>query len=219
MGQFSSNISQVRMWSVETLLCLTLLQATVHSVSGLDMYQDAVDKYAKWIKKYGSQRSQRNTNLDLSNILFVPHRPKSVKSAVKAPQLSLSSLREFEEELLSPDTVRNVRNNEIENSYGFSLKGLPPHKQRKSFPYYGRKRRDVRGERPLRGWTILDPNTGRPIDGVGLEANLRSVRKPQAPSFPLAEDTGSSYSEFRDENGQVQPIYKYFKKYPHGYSG
>ena len=59
-------------------------------------------------------------------------RAKSVKSAVKAPALSLSSLREFEEELLSPDTVRNVRNNEIENSYGFSLKGLPPHKQRYS---------------------------------------------------------------------------------------
>ena len=55
-----------------------------------------------------------------------------MKSAVKAPELSLSSLREFEEELLSPDTVRNVRNNEIENSYGFSLKGLPPHKQRYS---------------------------------------------------------------------------------------
>ena len=87
-----------------------------------------------------------------------------MKSAVKAPALSLSSLRDLEEELLSPETVRNVRNNEIQNSYGFSLAGLPPHKKRKSFPYYGRKRRDVRQERPVRGWTILDPNTGRPIE-------------------------------------------------------
>ena len=62
------------MWSLEMLLGLTLLQATVHSVLGLDMYQDAVDKYAKWIKKYGSQRSQRNTNIDLSSLIFVPHR-------------------------------------------------------------------------------------------------------------------------------------------------
>ena len=59
---------------MEILLGLSLLQCTVHSVSGLDMYQDAVDKYAKWIKKYGSQRSQRNTNLDLSSLIFVPHR-------------------------------------------------------------------------------------------------------------------------------------------------
>ena len=62
------------MWSLEILLCLAVLQATVHSVVGLDMYQDAVDKYAKWIKKYGSQRSQRNTNIDLSSLIFVPHR-------------------------------------------------------------------------------------------------------------------------------------------------
>ena len=62
------------MWSVEILLCLAVLQATVQNVSGRDMYQDAVDKYAKWIKKYGSQRSQRNTNIDLSNLIFVPHR-------------------------------------------------------------------------------------------------------------------------------------------------
>ena len=60
---------------MEILLCLSILNSlTVHSVSGLDMYQDAVDKYAKWIKKYGSQRSQRNTNIDLSSLIFVPHR-------------------------------------------------------------------------------------------------------------------------------------------------
>ena len=57
---------------------------------------------------------------------------------------------------------------------------------------------------------------------VGLEANLRSVRKPQEASLAslsqLDED-GMSYTEFRDENGQIQPIYKYYKKYPHGYSG
>ena len=49
---------------------------------------------------------------------------------------------------------------------------------------------------------------------VDLEVNLRSVRKPQP-----AGETGPSYTEFRDENGEVQPIYKYYKKYPHGYSG
>ena len=35
---------------------------------------DAVDKYARWMKKYGSQRAQRNTNIDLNNFIFVPHR-------------------------------------------------------------------------------------------------------------------------------------------------
>ena len=50
---------------------------------------------------------------------------------------------------------------------------------------------------------------------LGTDAQIRSVRKPA--SLP---DTGAlSYREFRDEDGQLQPIYKYYKKYPHGYSG
>merc|ERR1711953_1271744 len=88
--------------TVEILLSLALLQ----SVAGLDMYQDAVDKYARWMKKYGSQRAQRNTNIDLNNLIFVPHRPNSGHSAIKAADLSLTSLRDFEEELLTPETVR-----------------------------------------------------------------------------------------------------------------
>ena len=54
---------------------------------------------------------------------------------------------------------------------------------------------------------------------VGLEANLRSVRKPEPATPAGQEESGTSYTKFRDENGEVQPIYKYYKKYPHGYSG
>ena len=43
-------------------------------IANFVIFQDAVDKYAMWMKKYGSQRAQRNTNIDLSSLLFVPHR-------------------------------------------------------------------------------------------------------------------------------------------------
>lgn len=43
-------------------------------IANFALFQDAVDKYAMWMKKYGSQRAQRNTYIDLSSLLFVPHR-------------------------------------------------------------------------------------------------------------------------------------------------
>ena len=74
-------------------------------------------------------------------------------------------------------------------------------------------------------------NDFRPI---GTDAQVRSVRKPENTEIP----SSISYTEFKvniytnevimkywgdiifqDENGQIQPIYKYYKKNPHGYSG
>ena len=53
---------------------------------------------------------------------------------------------------------------ETDNSYKFSLAGLMPHKKRKHFPYYGRKKRATTQQRQTVGWTLLDPNTGRPLE-------------------------------------------------------
>jgi len=191
----------------------------------MDKYEDSLEKYSRWMEKYGNggERSQRQT--DLTNLIFVPHRPSSEGRVIPGRQdFAPASLRELEDELLPPNNVRNVRNNLVlpttSSVYDFSVKGLLPHQQRKSFPYYGRRRRSPgTGARPevTSGWTILDPVTGREIqESIGTDVNLRHVRKPSQLSN-LESDV--SYTSFKDENGQRQPIYKYFKKYPHGYSG
>ena len=80
---------------------------------------------------------------------------------LKVSDLAPVSLRELAEELVLDDKIRNVRDNEVESGYDYpSLHGLLPHKKRKSFPYYGRRRRDTG---VTAGWTILDPVTGRQI--------------------------------------------------------
>ena len=76
-----------------------------------------------------------------------------------------ASLRDLDQDLFLTENVRSIRNNEVEpssHSYyrGFSSKGLLPHQKRKSYPYYGRKRRS---SGVVSGWTILDPVTGRQI--------------------------------------------------------
>jgi len=182
----------------------------------MDKYQDSLSKYSKWIAKYGGQRAQRNTGTDFSNLIFVPHRPRENVKPLKLSNIAPVSLRELAEELVLDDKTRNVRDNEVGSVYDYSLEGLLPHKKRKSFPYYGRRRRDTG---VTAGWTILDPVTGRQItEPIGTEVQLRTVRRPSN-SDADADQPQLSYTEFQDENGEMQPIYKYYKKYPLGYSG
>ena len=36
-----------------------------------------------WIQKYGSQRAQRNTNVDLNSWIFVPHRYEQAEEVME----------------------------------------------------------------------------------------------------------------------------------------
>ena len=87
-------------------------------------------------------------------------RPRENVKPLKFSNIAPESLRELAEELVLDDKTRNVRDNEVGSVYDYSLEGLLPHKKRKSFPYYGRRRRDTG---VTAGWTILDPVTGRQI--------------------------------------------------------
>ena len=53
--------------------------------------------------------------------------------------------------------------------YRVPLSGTPLYKKRKTYPYYGRKKREAeiilkRVPRQSGGWTLLDPATGRPVE-------------------------------------------------------
>jgi len=50
---------------------------------------------------------------------------------------------------------------------------------------------------------------------------VRSARKPNDPesgSETVPELPRLSYTQFKTKAGEIQPIYKFYKKYPFGYS-
>ena len=74
------------------------------------------------------------------------------------------------------------------------------------------------------------------IRDIGTQVQLRKVRRPNPDVAAAADQTGLSYTEFQvfglcfwswalqdldlslqDHNGDIQPIHKYYKRYP--YSG
>lgn len=70
------------------------------------------------------------------------------------------------------------------------------------------------------GWTLLDPATGRPIqdnikDDFFEDPLNRNVRRPSQ-GVP---ETFKEHTHWEDNDGNKQPIYKYHKRYPFGYSG
>ena len=102
---------------------------------------------------------------------------------------STSSLGNLESELVSPDVIRNTRNQQNANEECKSIKqsdinsfilqiglggaeyisshGTPLYKLRKRYPHYGRRKRDaetILSRKPRQSpWTLLDPATGRVI--------------------------------------------------------
>eukprot|EP00091_Calanus_sinicus_P025658 TRINITY_DN9911_c0_g1_i1.p1 TRINITY_DN9911_c0_g1~~TRINITY_DN9911_c0_g1_i1.p1 ORF type:complete len:226 (-),score=57.94 TRINITY_DN9911_c0_g1_i1:170-847(-) len=221
------------------MLCrLSLVVALVVAlgvVGAVDKYQDALNKYASWKEKHGAKRGERNVaNLDRKAVgqgIFVPHRPKNGGLQFLPSTISShTSLTGLGNDFINKQVIRNTRNNQNFNEvpdYRVPLAGTPLYKKRKSYPYYGRKKRDA--ERILvrvprqSGWTLLDPATGRPVENIGLEANVRSPRKPSDPESAseseVAQDLPTlSYTQFKTKTGDIQPIYKFYKKYPFGYS-
>ena len=104
---------------------------------------------------------------------------------------STSSLGSLESELVTPNVIRNTRNQQIVNEESKSRRnflkyhltsmsqiglggteyisshGTPLYKLRKRYPHYGRRKRDVETilSRKTRQspWTLLDPATGKVI--------------------------------------------------------
>jgi hypothetical protein len=93
------------------------------------------------------------------------------------------------------------------------------------FPQENRNENRPRQEnrpRPIRqtGWTLLDPATGRPIenkikDDFFEDPLNRNVRRPSQ----AAPETFKEHTHWEDNEGKQQPIYKYYKRNPFGYSG
>jgi len=200
----------------------------VGSVTAYDKYQDALDKYAKWQQQFGVpttvKRIERNS-ADLKKFslnsrgggagpIFVPHRPK--EGGRQFQLSSTSSLGSLESELVSPDVIRNTRNQQNANEIGLggaeyiSSHGTPLYKLRKRYPHYGRRKRDtetILSRKPRQSpWTLLDPATGRVIK---LKTDpLLSVASPtfQRPS----RNAGSGYL-----SADGVPLYKLRKRHPH----
>jgi len=99
----------------------------------------------------------------------------------------------------------------------------PLYKHKKKYPYYGRRKRDsdtiLKRVPRQAGWVLLDPATGRPVENIELEVNVRSPRKPSDGEVKVTEELPKlSYTQFKTKAGDIQPIYKFYKKYPFGYS-
>jgi len=102
-----------------------LLLLVVGSAAAYDKYQDALDKYAKWQQKFGlptpTTRRERNSadlkqvsvnsRRDLTGPIFVPHRPQDAGGR----QFLVSPLASLEQEVVSPEVVRNTRNHQDRN--------------------------------------------------------------------------------------------------------
>jgi len=213
-----------------------------------DKYEDAVKKYESWKARYGfplAKRTDRETGQhkhSLTNAGFLPHRPVSGgrRFLIDEPSQQASELGLLENEVYSPYVLRGTRESHatvdeigLGGSEYISAYGEPLYKIRKRYPHYGRKKRDIEFLPVLKrvprqdstdgkkGWTLLDPNTGRPVELAmpDLEPNQRVPRKPENEESQVTDDESINYKTFEDKDGQVQPIYKYYKKYPFGYSG
>merc|ERR1719431_1621549 len=113
-------------------------------------------------------------------------------------------------DLSNHQVVRNTRNNQQINEVRDYR--TPLYKHKKKYPYYGRKKRD--SETILKrvprqaGWVLLDPATGRPVENIELEVNVRSPRKPSDDETEVTEELPKlSYTQFKTKAGDIQPIY------------
>merc|ERR1712098_253383 len=142
---------------------------------------------------------------------------------VRNPETQLQNIEEFTE---GQNTREHSSSSDSTQQYDY--------KYSRRNPYGGRKRREVIdgglahtyrilsrvARSPQRGWVLLDPSTGRPIeqDQAELPPNLRTPRKLGLLSSG-SQDTHTNLRTFQNSAGVTQPLYKYYKKYPFGYTG
>jgi len=224
----------------QTGIILGLILAVV-SAEAFDKYADALAKYKKWQQKYGVpkeiRRGERNRETERSgdgNSIFIPHRPG--KEGGRQFQLGEISHRndilEFQTVFKSPSVVRGTRGstNYYQTGLGgseyISRHGTPIYKLRKQNPQYGRKKRDTTSiDGPgIQGWTLLDPNTGRPLGQSSYRSDispvLRLARNPET-ELQEIEDINTNQSELLGGSEYLRddgtPLYKRRKISP--YSG
>jgi len=234
----------VEMWRLLVSLSLFAGQGLTY-----DKYADALAKYQDWQEKYGTVVQKKQERLTRHspdyyvnrvgdvNAIFLPHRPRNGGKQFIVSDISSQNqdFPQFENELYSPAVTRGTRGSSASiNEVGLggseyiSANGVPLYKLRKRYPHYGRRRRStddsvilsrVPRQQGGRGWVLLDPNTGRPVEDAvsDLEPNLRNTRKPVDESFQQ-QPSDISYRTFQDKEGNTKPIYQYYKKYPFGYS-
>jgi len=216
------------------LLCAIL---TLASVGAYNKYEDAMAKYKKWQQKHGGSvqirrdpRQAATKRIGKPNSLFTPHRPtrQGGKQFQPAQVSQNTNLLGFRGELPSPSLVRGTRGNALSNQIGLggaeyvSPHGTPIYMLRKRNPLYGRRKREAR-EQP--GWTILDPNTGRPVssspltsadEGLGNSiAVQRQTRNPEPQNLNefYSQTSANPGAEYLRSDGS--PLYKSIKSSPY----
>jgi len=202
-------------------------------------------KYKAWHSKYGlgavkvviegtdSNRIERNVN---NGKIFRPHRPRDGGGRfVFSSALSPLSLQEAELGLgpglglgEGPSVFRGTR--QPQGGYQTGLGGqeylsggTPLYKIKKRFPLgYGRRKRSAQS--PSSPWVLLDPATGRPVEGTndrGGEISGEGFdffqdlnrRKRRPDNFSLNRRQQSDRDAYITETGV--PLYKLRKANPH----
>ncbi|XP_023322054.1 uncharacterized protein LOC111696540 isoform X2 [Eurytemora carolleeae] len=184
--------------------------------------RDALEKYNRWAEINGVPRFQRQAvqaeqavvnTVNRRADIFVPHRPKlGGGKQFLGSDISqvLSNDLEVEGELINLE--RGVRNSLKTKAVAELAEPVPLYKLRKRFPLgYGRRRRSAQNT-----WTLLDPNTGRPIKSAEPDAFLRPERQGNGVINQELEDLQST-KQFQDAQQQFQEYLEFKRKHP--YSG
>jgi len=219
------------------LLCIAM---TLASVGAYNKYEDAMAKYKKWQEKHGGNlqirrdpRQAATKRIGKPNSLFTPHRPtqQGGKQFQPAQVSQNTNLLGFRGELPSPTLVRGTRGHAISNQIGLggteyvSAHGTPIYMLRKRNPLYGKRRRRS-ASRSSQGWTILDPNTGRPISNndpvssaeLSLDNSIAVQRQtrnpePQTLSDFYSQSAANPGTEYLRSDGS--PLYKSIRSSPY----
>merc|ERR1711988_2020312 len=187
MGSCGEKSAEIGVITLVIMIMMMIMIMTVRADPALDSYQDSMAKYKAWHSKYGlgavkvvtegtdSNRIERNVN---NGKIFRPHRPRDGGGRfVFSSGLSPLSLQEAELGLgpglglgEGASVFRGTR--QPQGGYQTGLGGqeylsggTPLYKIKKRFPLgYGRRKRSAQS--PSSPWALLDPATGRPVQGT-----------------------------------------------------
>merc|ERR1712117_114430 len=192
------------------ILCVTSLAA---ANPAFDSYQDSLNKYSQWHKKFGLGEVKRNRferNV-VNQAIFVPHRPKDGGKQFVSSNLNILNVPfESDSELAGPNIFRNTRQPLKNFQFGLggeeylSNGGTPLYKLKKRYPLgYGRRKRDTRQQ--YNPCNLLDPATGRPVKcDIDKEDNFYAALDSQGsgrlrPSRGNPHDRSTFYYPYVDE--------------------